>query len=111
MKENRFEELKGPGMALGVVEDYEYCSKHRPQLEKGQVIIVGTDGIWEGHNKAGEMFGKQRVQDIIRRNASLGAEEILKKVFREQRRFTQDARPEDDLTLVVLKVIDNRIGN
>ena len=96
---DHFEELKGAGIALGVDETYRYQSHRKTGLKKGQLVIVGTDGIWEGHNKAGEMFGKQRVQEIIRRNASLGAEEILKKVFREQRRFTQDARPEDDLLL------------
>jgi phosphoserine phosphatase RsbU/P len=101
---DRFEELKGAGIALGVDENYRYQSNRKEALKKGQLLIVGTDGIWEGHNKAGEMFGKQRVQEIIRRNASLRAEDILEKIFREQRQFTHDARAEDDLTLVVLKV-------
>jgi len=104
-KKNRFEELKGPGMALGVIEDYEYGSNHRHQLENGQVIIVGTDGIWEGHNKAGEMFGKERLQSLIRSYASSSARILLKTVFDEHRRFTQDARREDDLTMVIIKIL------
>ncbi|MFZ0241745.1 MAG: SpoIIE family protein phosphatase [Desulfobacterales bacterium] len=102
--ENRFEELKGPGLALGVVEDYEYSSNRRSNLKKGQMIIVGTDGIWEGHNKVGEMFGKQRVQVLTRAYASSGAENIVNAIFNEHHLFTQDAKSEDDLTMVIIKI-------
>jgi len=103
-KQDRFEELKGPGMALGVVDNYEYDSNRRPHLQNGQVIVVGTDGIWEGHNKAGEMFGKQRLRALIRTTASSSAENMLKTIFNEHRRFTQDARQEDDITAVIIKI-------
>jgi sigma-B regulation protein RsbU (phosphoserine phosphatase) len=102
--ENRFEELKGPGLALGVEKDYEYSSNHRSHLKKGQVIIVGTDGIWEGHNKAGMMFGKQRLQTLIRTYASSNAETIVNAIFNEHRFFTKDAKSEDDLTMVIIKI-------
>lgn len=100
---NRFEELKGPGMALGVAEDYEYISKHKTHLKNGQMIIVATDGAWEGHNKAGEMFGKQRLQSLIREKSSSDAETIVEAILEEHRRFTQDAKREDDLTMVIVK--------
>ena len=103
-KRDTFEELKGPGIALGVDKTYRYQQSRRMGLEAGQLIVVGTDGIWEGHNKAGEMFGKQRLQSVIRRDGALTAQEILDKVFQEHRRFTQDARNEDDLTLVIMKI-------
>jgi sigma-B regulation protein RsbU (phosphoserine phosphatase) len=58
----------------------------------------------EGHNKAGEMFGKDRFQEIIRWNSALTAETILDSIFREHRIFTQDTQTEDDLTLVIIKI-------
>jgi sigma-B regulation protein RsbU (phosphoserine phosphatase) len=103
-KRDTFEELKGPGIPLGVDKTYRYQKNQRTDLEVGQLIIVGTDGIWEGHNKAGEMFGKQRLQAVIRRDGALTAQQILDNVFLEHRRFTQDARNEDDLTLVIMKI-------
>jgi sigma-B regulation protein RsbU (phosphoserine phosphatase) len=103
-KRDTFEELKGPGIALAVDKAYHFQQSQRKGLEVGQLIIVGTDGIWEGHNKAGEMFGKQRLQSVIRRDSGLTAQEILDNVFQEHRWFTQDARNEDDLTLVIMKV-------
>lgn len=102
--EDTFHELKGPGMALGIDEELAYESNKKTGLRKGQILIVGTDGIWEGHNKAGEMFGKNRVQEVIRQNAASSAEAILESVLQEQRLFTQDTTSEDDLTLVIAKI-------
>ena len=101
--QDNFEELKGPGLALGIDEKYVYRSNWKTGLKKGQVIMVGTDGIWEGRNKAGEMFGKRRLQEIIRRNAASSAETILTEVFRDHTRFSQGTRAEDDITLVIIK--------
>jgi sigma-B regulation protein RsbU (phosphoserine phosphatase) len=101
--QDSFEELKGPGLALGIDEKYIYRSSRKTGLKKGQVIIVGTDGIWEGRNKAEEMFGKRRLQEIIRRNAASSAESILAAVFQEHARFSQGTRSEDDITLVIIK--------
>jgi phosphoserine phosphatase RsbU/P len=102
--EDVFEVLKGAGVALGVDETYAYTTTLKTQLKKGQIIILGTDGIWEGHNKAGEMFGKQRLQAIIRQNAARSAEHICTAIFAAHRRFTQDAIAEDDLTAVIIKI-------
>jgi len=68
------------------------------------VIIVGTDGIWEGHNKAREMFGKQRLQMLTREYAFSDAENMVNAIFNGQRLFTQDAKSEDDLTMVFIKI-------
>jgi phosphoserine phosphatase RsbU/P len=100
-----FEELKGPGIALGVDQGYVYRSKRKTGLRAGQVIVVGTDGIWEARNRNGEMFGKQRFNEIIRRNAAASAESILKKVFQEQAHFSRGMKREDDITLVVVKIV------
>ena len=98
-----FEELKGPGLALGIDKNFAYQVNRRTDLKKGQVIIVGTDGVWEGHNKSGEMFGKHRLKEVIRKNAPYSSETILNKIFQEYTQFIQGTQPEDDVTLVVIK--------
>ncbi|UCF91663.1 MAG: PAS domain S-box protein [Desulfobacterales bacterium] len=101
---DRFEELKGPGIALGVDETFEYGENYRSGLAPGQIIAVGTDGIWEACNKEGQMFGKERFRDIIRHNARAGADDILHAVYRELTEFMRGRRSEDDITLVIIKV-------
>ena len=76
----------------------------RDVFKKGQLIIVATDGIWEGHNKAGEMFGKPRLQSLISTYASSNAQTMINAIFNEHLHFTQDAKREDDLTMVIVKI-------
>jgi sigma-B regulation protein RsbU (phosphoserine phosphatase) len=98
-----FEELKGPGLALGIDKYFTYQVNQKTGLKKGQVIIIGTDGIWEGHNKSGEMFGKHRLKEIVAKNAAFSSEKILNEIFQEYTQFIQGTQPEDDVTLVVIK--------
>lgn len=99
-----FEELMGPGLALGVVENYDYVLQNKKGLKAGQVIIIGTDGIWEGCNPSGEMFGKERLMEIVRNSAAEDATAILEKVFQEHSEFSEGLKSDDDLTLVVVKI-------
>ena len=73
-------------------------------LANGQVIAVGTDGIWEAVNSEGEMFGKERFRNIIRQNAAAGSGDILNAVYSELNQFTRGRKSEDDITLVIIKV-------
>ena len=103
--QDHFHALSGPGLALGVDRDYAYQTQSFTGLEVGQIIALGTDGIWEGCNTHGAMFGKDRFMEIIRRNATADADTILNEVFEEHSRFSQGVRREDDITLVVVKVV------
>jgi phosphoserine phosphatase RsbU/P len=101
---DEFEELKGSGVALGVNETFDYEENFRQNLANGQIIAIGTDGIWEAVNSDGEMFGKQRFRDIIRKNANASAGDILNTVYSELNRYTRGQRSEDDITLVIIKI-------
>ncbi len=98
-----FEELKGQGLALGVDVSFEYDSFTRT-VEPGQIITIGTDGVWETHNSAGEMFGKKAFMEIIRNNRTASARQIVDNVTEALAQFRGDNAPEDDITLVVIKV-------
>ena len=73
-------------------------------LAQGQIIAIGTDGIWETFNKQGEMFGKRRFRESIRKNAYMGSNEILNAVFNEIDIFSKGLKKKDDITLVIIKI-------
>jgi sigma-B regulation protein RsbU (phosphoserine phosphatase) len=98
-----FEELRGTGIALGVEKDLQYEENVKPHLKNGQVVAIGTDGVWEAFNKHGEMYGKERFRRIVRQNARAGATHILDQVYDDLARFTAGVKREDDVTLVVAK--------
>lgn len=103
-EKDSFEELKGPGLALGVLEDFEFEPQYWNGLKPGQVIVIGTDGIWESCNPSGEMFGRERLMEIVRKTAAQDAPTILETVFQEHGDFSDGLKSDDDLTLVVVKI-------
>ena len=105
-KTNTFEELRGKGTALGVNPDARYLEHEKADLAEGQIIVLGTDGIWEARNPTGEMFGKEPIYRIIRENPSASAKEVLTSCFDALNMFLENQPPEDDITLVVIKVRD-----
>jgi sigma-B regulation protein RsbU (phosphoserine phosphatase) len=99
-----FEELGGSGLSLGVDENWVFEENLKTGLTKDQVILLGTDGIWEARNQKGEMFGKKRIYDIIRKNSSLSGNEIIDVILESLNSFQKGAKIEDDITLVVIKI-------
>jgi sigma-B regulation protein RsbU (phosphoserine phosphatase) len=105
-KTGHIEELEATGMVLGVMEDMEYEGSGPITLEAGDIIAVGTDGIWEAKNIEGDMFTRRRMFDLIAANAGKSAEAIFKIVVDAVVAFHEGAGPqEDDITLVVIKAL------
>ena len=102
-----FEDLHGTGVALGVQADARFEANEKNDLLKNQIIFLGTDGIWEARNPKGEMFGKDKIHDIIRQNHESGANEILTICFNTLSQFIEGRTPEDDVTMIVIKIIDD----
>ncbi|MGE5257601.1 MAG: SpoIIE family protein phosphatase [Hyphomicrobiales bacterium] len=101
---DRFRELRGQGLPLGVDDQYRYEEYLDTDIAAGQVIAIGTDGIWEAFDRQRNFYGTERFCEVIRRHAALGAKDILEAVYSDIKDFTRGARQEDDITLVVAKV-------
>jgi len=99
-----FDELRGKGVSMGVAGDTEYHHNMMPDLSRDQIILIGTDGVWETKNPAGEMFGKNRTKEIVRKYSKSSSHDILKAIMAELKTFRDDVKQEDDVTLVIIKV-------
>jgi phosphoserine phosphatase RsbU/P len=98
-----FVSLKGKGLPLGVDAAIPY-RESSTTIEDGQVLFIGTDGIWETGNERGELFGKDRLKEVIRENADQTARDILLAVHAAAEEFRGELKQEDDLTIVVVKI-------
>jgi len=96
-------ELGGPGMALGVDEAGSYRSKKWSGLSNGDVLLIGTDGIWETQNDAAEKFGKERIGGILRSHHRQSAALILQAILGAIEGFRGKRQQEDDITLMIIK--------
>ena len=102
--EGHFEKLEGQGIPLGVEESWQYQDNTKT-VRPGQILVLTTDGVLEAHNEKGKMFGRNRLKEIIRCYAGLGAEGIRLAIIDAVTAFRGEAHQEDDITLVVLKFL------
>lgn len=100
--DGEIEELSTTGIPLGILEDATYPPAGPIALEAGDILLIGTDGLWETRNFAGEMFGTERLGEILATHHASSAE-ICRMVMEQLRDFRGAAPQEDDLTLVVVR--------
>jgi sigma-B regulation protein RsbU (phosphoserine phosphatase) len=98
-----FSELYGDGIALGVDETYAFQENKQKLWSDSQIVLIGTDGIWESENPQGEEFGKERLREIIRSHEHQSSQEIVHAITAALANHRQTAPQQDDVTMVVIK--------
>ena len=98
------------GPPLGIVTEARYAENSAEGMKPGQVALLATDGLWESRNAAGEMFGKDRVRALLSKHHGESAQSIVESVLEGLRKFMGDMQPEDDVTLVAIKVLEEGQG-
>jgi PAS domain S-box-containing protein len=101
---DRFRELKGNGIPLGVEEGFSYATYVDREIGPGQIVVIGTDGIWEAFDRNRKPYGMQRFCEVIRAHAHEGAAAILEAVYADVKEYCLGAKQEDDITLVIARV-------
>ena len=95
--------LLGEGMALGVDIDYQFQESEIIGWEKGSILIIFSDGLKETRNEEGEMYGEQRIIDILDACADKTAAQIEKALIENLKDFRNNEALLDDITVVIIK--------
>ena len=90
-------------MPLGIDPDWTFNEQGREGFAAGEILLIGTDGIWETRDADGREFGKQALHEVIRAHADGDAGAIQRAVCEAIARFRGTRPQEDDVTLVVVK--------
>ncbi len=88
-------------IALGVLPDHKYA-KSDAALEVGDALVFYTDGVTEALSPARELFGRERLEKILKEKAGRPAEEICRRI-REAVMDFQEGGQFDDVTVMVLR--------
>ncbi len=92
------------GMVVGAFPFAEW-GESRLQLESGDLLVCYTDGVTEPENEYGEMFGEQRLMELLVKHAGRDTEEIVAAVSESVRQWTGSPDLQDDMTLLVARRI------
>lgn len=94
--------ISADGPAVGVLLA-SLSREQRLRFCAGDILVVGTDGLYEGRRLRSKLFGFSRLAELTRQFANRPAQEIADGVLAGMQEFRQGEELEDDQTLVVLK--------
>jgi sigma-B regulation protein RsbU (phosphoserine phosphatase) len=89
------------GIALGVLDDFSFQSK-KLQMEKGDQLLIYTDGVVEAINQKEIAYGEERFENFLNQRLNLPVENIIKETFTDVNDFVAGAPQFDDITLLGL---------
>jgi len=101
--EARLMETEGDKFPLGILDEADY-QETRVLLEPGDRIVFYTDGIVEAMNEKSEIFGFERLLEVVQEARSMNAESLLKEILDKVNGFSGGAAQHDDLTVIVVVV-------
>lgn len=104
----KVESVKTQGIGLGL-EKGEVFSKtlveEEIKFKSGQVYSFFSDGITEAMNEKNDLFGEERLINVLKKKSSDTSDEIMQYVWDEVKKFKGKAKPNDDMTMVIVKTI------
>jgi serine phosphatase RsbU (regulator of sigma subunit) len=97
--------LERGGMVVGLFETSRY-EEDVLDLQAGDRVVFYTDGISEATNRSGEDYGEGRLLDLVQTlPVEMTAREATERVLEDLYRFLDGVEPQDDVTLMVLRVL------
>jgi serine phosphatase RsbU (regulator of sigma subunit)/CHASE2 domain-containing sensor protein len=94
-------ETVGDTFPLGILDDVNY-EETQLQMEPGDKVVYYTDGIVEAMNKHEDMYGFERLQEVVKSSPADTAEALMNDIISDVSDFTGAAPQHDDLTIIVV---------
>ncbi len=100
----KVEFLKDGGWTLGIQQDKDY--EERPiHIDAGELLCFFTDGVTEAESSDDELFGTERLVELVKQNRNKSSREIREKIVKAVSEFRDFERQPDDLTLIIIKAL------
>ena len=98
----KIEKLRSDAHFLGMFDSASYLPQTF-RLDKGDILVVYSDGLTDAQDPLDEMFGEERLLTLIRQEAPSGSHALEQKFLRSIEEFTQGMPQTDDITFVVVE--------
>lgn len=102
-RNGKVEEIPATGLPIGLFNNATY-DELTLQGKKGDVFVFISDGILDATSSKGQMFGRHRLEDILKARCSGSAEELVDAIFTAVSSHAEGVDAFDDQTIVVIKV-------
>lgn len=100
--DGQVEQLGSGGFPLGIIPDTTY-EVGQIQLQKGEALVIYSDGVSETVNREDEEFGIERLTAVVQENLHRSAAGLRDRIESDLSKFADGADAPDDITLVIVK--------
>ncbi len=105
IRQGQITELVADGSVIGFNRNYEF-KVEKVTLEKGDRIILYTDGLIEASQKHTrdyeKIYGKKRFYDFIKKNHSFGQEKLVEALYNDIFSYTEETHFNDDVAIIII---------
>src|ERR1022692_2899890 len=101
--DGKVETIEATGLPLGLFDEVDYVELTF-QAKPGDMFVFFSDGILDARNRAGDMFGRRRVERIVAENPSASPDTIVKMIFQAVAEHASGEDAFDDETVVAIRV-------
>jgi sigma-B regulation protein RsbU (phosphoserine phosphatase) len=102
LRGNTVSMLDSTGTVVGAFPVARYAEKTF-EMQQGDTLVAYTDGIIEPENAYGEMFGEERLQELLVKHARADSQEIIARTMEAVNQWTGSSELQDDMTMVVAR--------
>jgi sigma-B regulation protein RsbU (phosphoserine phosphatase) len=102
LRNGRAQRLEVTGTIVGAFPFSEY-EEASLQLERGDLLVCFTDGVTEPENEYGEMFGEDRLIELVLKNSHRESQDIMDSVMDAVREWTGSPELQDDMTMLLAR--------
>ncbi len=101
--DGKIEIIEATGLPLGLFDDADY-DEFTFKAKPGDMFVFFSDGILDASNKAEELFGRERVGEIVAANPNASADEMVELIFQAVAEHASGVEAFDDQTVVAIRV-------
>ena len=98
-----------PNLPVGVMSEWKF-TEQETTLNSNTMIFLYTDGLTEAENSNKELFGEERMKDVIsaHQNDSCSPQELIEDMTKAIHQFVRKTEQSDDLTMIAIKYIHGK---
>jgi sigma-B regulation protein RsbU (phosphoserine phosphatase) len=96
--------LEANGVPFGILDDPHAYDVKKINVEKGDVLVMYTDGVAEARNQLGEEYGLDRLNDLVKNSYMIEPRDMLQMIISDVADFSYGAQQHDDITVLVTKI-------
>jgi len=104
IRDKKIIKLEKGGLLLGVMKTFIPYESESVSLQKGDLLIMFTDGVSEAKDRFDNEFSDEKLEAIAVSNSNKSAKEVLNIITDEVKKYALGTHQSDDITLVIIKV-------